>query len=471
VDEHCRITVVGERRQVDLAVPARAPIAAYVDALARLCAQERSDILPPAWSLATATAGPFAPERSLAELGIADGQVLYLRDVIAEEFADPVVYDVAERVTEVAEGILGRRWDPRSRAMTVMAFGLGWLIATLIVLASRHQVRSAVLVDFAVASGLVLPTLAWMAAERRWPVPPRLREILALSAVPTLALAARTLVTTHLSATMHLFARMDGPHGVMTAAGLTAVALGGGAMIGAFLAFSASPGVSTCAVLLAAVVVALLGATLAMVKASGIESAAFAAAAAYGLLTIAQRTASRIVTFAYRSAAARLLAEEDGDPVATAVRAATTLLVSWSGGLAVVLAIALVPLAASRSPYAVGEASCLGFALLLRAGSVPLVAEVLPVALAGTIGLFTLLLVGPGHLGWRSWTAPVCLGLIAGLLLIYGFRRLMRRPEAPSMTRPRWLTSFSSVLAGVGAALAVAPSGVFARFVELGHHL
>jgi hypothetical protein len=145
--------------------------------------------------------------------------------------------------------------------------------------------------------------------------------------------------------------------------------------------------------------------------------------------------------------------------------------VFWSGGLAVVLAAALVPLAASRSPYAAAEAGCLGFALLLRAGSVRLVAEVLPVALAGTIGLFTLLLIGPGHLGWRSWTAPVFLVLIAGLLLAYGFRRLMRRPELPSMARPRWLTSFSSILAGVGAALAIELSGVFARFVELGHHL
>jgi hypothetical protein len=465
MDEHCRITVVGERRQVDLAVPARVPIATYVDTVARLCAQERSDILSPAWSLATATATPFAPERSLAEVGVVDGQVLYLRDVIAEEFADPVVYDVGERVNELAEGALGRSWDPRTRTMTVMTFGLGWLIATLIMLASRHQVRSAVLVDFAVASSLVLPTLAWMAAERPWPVPTRLREILALSAVPTLALAARTLATTH------LFAQMHGPHADRTAAGLTAFALVAGAMIGAFLAFNASPGVTTCAMLVAAGVVALLGGTLAMVKASALESAAIAAAADYGLLTFAPWTASRIVTVAYRSAAARLPPEQDDDPVATAMRAATTLLVFWSGGLAVVLAAALVPLAASRSPYAAAEAGCLGFALLLRAGSVRLVAEVLPVALAGTIGLFTLLLIGPGHLGWRSWTAPVFLVLIAGLLLAYGFRRLMRRPELPSMARPRWLTSFSSILAGVGAALAIELSGVFARFVELGHHL
>lgn len=465
MDEHCRITVVGERRQVDLAVPARAPITTYIGTLARLCAEERSDILPPSWSLATATAGPFPPERSLAELGIIDGQVLYLRDVIADEFSDPVVYDVGERVTEVAEGILERRWDSRARTMTGMACGLGWLIATLIVLASRHQVSSGVIVELAVASSLTLPALAWIAAERRWPVPQRLREILALSAVPALAVAAQTLAATHLGA------RMDGSHALMTPAGLTVFALFAGALIGASVAFSTSPSVTTCAVLLTAVVVALLGGALAMVKASGVESAAVAAVAAYGLLTIAPRTVSWIVTFAYQSAAARMPAEEDGDPVTTALRAATTLLTFWSGGLAVVLAVALVPLAASRSPYAAALAGCLGLALLLRAGSVRLVAEVLPVGLAGAVGLFALILVGPGQLGWPTWPAPVCLGLIAEVLLMYGFRRLMRRPGLPAMARPRWLTSFSSLLGGVSAALAVGTSGVFARFIEIGHHL
>ncbi len=464
MDEHCRITVVGGHRQVDLAVPADAPITTYVGTLARLCGQESNDILPPAWSLATAAAEPFAPERSLAELGIVDGQILYLRDVIAEEFAEPVVYDVGERVTEVADGIL-RRWDPRTRTITVMVCGLGWLIATLIVLASRRQVSGAVLADSAVIPGLVLPALAWIAAERRWPVPLRLREILALSAVPALALAGRVL------ASSHVLARMDSRHAIMTAGGLTLAATICGALIGAFLAFTASPSVTTSAVLLAAALVALLAAGLAMLKASGVESAAVVAVAAYALLTITPRTVSWIVTFADRTAAMRMPAEEDDEPLATAVRAATTLLVLWSGGLAAVIAAALVALAASRSPYAAAAAGCLGIALLLRAGAVRLVAEVVPVGLAGAIGLFTLLLVGPGHLGWRTWTAPVFVGVIAAGLLIYGFRRLLRNPELPPVARPRWLTGFSSVLAGGSVALAVATFSAFSRFVELGHHL
>src|SRR5258708_25725941 len=100
VDERCRITVVSGHRQVDLAVPAEAPITTYIDAVARLCAPESNDMLPAAWSLGTVTEGPFPPERSLAELGIVDGQILYLGDVIADERADPVVRDVGERVAE-----------------------------------------------------------------------------------------------------------------------------------------------------------------------------------------------------------------------------------------------------------------------------------------------------------------------------------------------------------------------------------
>jgi hypothetical protein len=264
---------------------------------------------------------------------------------------------------------------------------------------------------------------------------------------------------------------MEGRHAIMAAAGLSMAAVACGALIGAFVAFTASPSATTCAVLLAAVLAALLGGTLAMLKASVVECAAVVAVAGYGLLTIAPATVSWIVTFACRTAAMRMPPEEDDEPVATAARAATTLLVLWSGGLSALIAAALVALATSRSPYAVAAAACLSIALLLRAGAVRLAAEVVPVGLAGAAGLFTLLLVGPGNLGWQAWTAPVFAGLIAGGLLVYGFRRLMRSPELPPATRPGWLTGLSSVLAGGSVALAIATFGAYSRFIELGHHL
>ncbi|MEV6029086.1 EsaB/YukD family protein [Streptomyces sp. NPDC052036] len=102
MDEYCRITVVGKPRKVDLAVPAAAPIVSYVDNLASLCDQETADIMPAAWTLRAAVGSPIAQQRSLSELGITDGQVLYLRDAVADELVEPVGHDIGERVTEAA---------------------------------------------------------------------------------------------------------------------------------------------------------------------------------------------------------------------------------------------------------------------------------------------------------------------------------------------------------------------------------
>ncbi len=473
VDEHCRITVVGGHRQVDLAVPADAPITAYIDTVARLCAAESNDTLPAAWSLGTVTAGPFAPERSLAELGVVDGQLLYLRDVIADEYEDPVVRDVGEQVAEAVEGGLHHRWDATARTITVMAFGLGLLISSLVVLALRHQASTSALADIAVTSGLVLPALAWVAAERRWPVPSHLREALALSAVPILVFAAWMIFTAHWHAHSRALHALLSETG-LTETGLTAAVMVGAALVGALLAYAATSGVTTCAVLFATAVAAVLCGVLAAVRAGAVESASAVAVVAFGLLVAAPTTVSWMVPFACRRPRARLHAgeehaDQDEDAVAAAVRAATTLLVVWVGGLAAVLAAALVPMAASRSPYAAAAAGCLGLAVLLRAGAARLVAEVVPVGLAGAIGLFTLLSVGPGHLGWPGWTAKTATGIAAGLLT-YGFRRLFR-PGLARAARPRWMTECSSLLGGISVALALATTGVLSRFVELGHHI
>jgi hypothetical protein len=350
--------------------------------------------------------------------------------------------------------------------VTILAAGIAWLVAALIALAARHQLSTVVLGDIAATFGILLPAVAWTAGERGWPVPRQLREALALSAVPVLAVAARVIVTGQ------WFTRMDGPHGAMTPGGLAAAALVVGALAGAVIAYPASPGVTTFTVLLAALLAAVLGVCLAVAKAHGPAAAVVVAVVAFGLLTVTPTTAGRIVAFSDKRARARGVADgRDDDPVATAVSTAATLLIVWSGVLAAVLGAALVPMAASRSPYAAAAAGCLGLAVLLRAGAARLTAEVVPLLLAGATGLFTLLLAGPGHLGWPSWTAPTGAVAIAAILLVYGFRRLMRRPEVPAVTRPRWLTGFSSTLGGTGAALAIATFGVFGRIVELGHHI
>ncbi|MGW1726753.1 EsaB/YukD family protein [Streptomyces sp. NPDC002306] len=464
MDEHCRITVVGERRKVDLAVPAGAPIVSYADTLARLCEQDAADIMPAAWTLGAATGSAFSPEWSLSELGITDGQVLYLRDAADDGLDDPVVHDVAERVAEASDGPLNRRWDARSRTYALTALALGWLVATLLVLAARRWTGLGVLFDLSLGAGLALPVLAWTATERNWSVPAGLRMTMALCTVPALALCAWSAAPAYGVGGLGL-------DGIMTDTGLAVSASAVGALLGAFLAAVAAPGVTTSATQFTAVLVALLCIGLAVLGAGAVQAACVVAVVAFGLLTVVPGAVSRTVAHTWRRVRMRAQEEPRDDDVADAVRAATVLLATWSGLLCLGLAGALVVMAASASPYADAAAGLLGLAVILRAGSARLVAEVVPQLLAGAAGLFTLLITAPERFGGVSWAAPACSALTAVVLLVYGFRRMLRRPELPAMARPRWLAGFGSVLAGGSAALAVATFGAFGALVDLGRHI
>ena len=468
MDEQCRITVVGERRQADLAVPADAPITTYVESLARICGQSRADTMPAAWSLAVAAHEPFAPERSLAQSGVVDGQVLYLRDVTAHEFDEPVVYDVAERVAEVAGGMLEHGWTARTRAVAVAAAGLGWLMAALVVSLLSGRMAHRVIGDLTVTAGLVLPALAWVATERRWPLPWRLREAFALAAVPLFALGARVLAAAEWTS------GADGPGGALTRGGFTLDALAVGALLGALLAYAAAPGVVTCTVLIGAAVAAAAGTLLALVGADGTQLAATAAVCVFVLLVFSAQTASAVVGHVYRREAARTPAgsgEAGGDRVAAAVAAARTMLVAWTCFLAAAGTAALVGLAASPSRSGVALAACLGVALLLRAGGGRLAAEVVPVGAAGAAALCAVMVLGADRLGWTGWTAPGTACLVAVLLLAYGFRGLMRGSGPLERARPAWATSAASLAGGAAIALAVATFGVFGSILDFGQRL
>jgi hypothetical protein len=287
---------------------------------------------------------------------------------------------------------------------------------------------------------------------------------MALCAVPALALGAWSAALGH--GTEQL-----GVAGLMTRTGLAVAGLAVGALLGAFLAAVAAPAVTTSATLFTAVVAVVLGVGLASLGASGVQAASVVAVVVFALLTVVPSAVSGTVAFTWRRVRMRVQEEPRDDEVADAVRAATVLLATWSGALSVVLGGSLVVMAASTSPYANLSAGLLGLAVLLRAGAARLVAEVVPLLLAGTAGLFTLLTTGPERFGSAGWVGPVCSALTAAVLLVYGFRRMMRRPDLPAMERPRWLTGFGSVLAGGTVPLAVATFGAFGSIVGLGHHI
>src|SRR4051794_656359 len=100
LDRRSRITVVGGDKRVDVALPSESPIGEYVVGLADLCGQTAGGLMTPAWSLAPAGREPWPVELSLAEAGVADGQVLYLCDSARDPGTAPVVEDVEELVAD-----------------------------------------------------------------------------------------------------------------------------------------------------------------------------------------------------------------------------------------------------------------------------------------------------------------------------------------------------------------------------------
>ena len=189
--ERRRVTVVGARRRVDLVVPARASIAEYAPNLLLWCGQlEFDNTFPPAWSLALPGAAPFAPELSLAELGVLDGATLYLRDAAAGEFDEPRVTELEDVVAEANRTAF--QWDERYRAYTMVGFGIVALLAGFIGLLRVGDQRAGVVFG-TVLAGSGLAMLGWHANRADWPLPVPMRVMVALGAVPMIAVTGAAL--------------------------------------------------------------------------------------------------------------------------------------------------------------------------------------------------------------------------------------------------------------------------------------
>src|SRR5262245_6574499 len=109
LDDRSRVTVVGARKRLDVSLPSEAPVGEYVGRLAELCGQDRRRVLPQAWSLSVPGRVSIPLGESLAEQGVTDGEVLYLRDLARDLDAAPVVEDIDEAVAAEADRL--RRKD------------------------------------------------------------------------------------------------------------------------------------------------------------------------------------------------------------------------------------------------------------------------------------------------------------------------------------------------------------------------
>ncbi|GAA4509233.1 hypothetical protein GCM10023191_070150 [Actinoallomurus oryzae] len=447
-DERCRITVVGERRSVDLAVSADAPIAEYAPMLADMCGQPDSDAMPAAWSLAPAGGAPFEPGQSLGAVGVLDGETLYLRDVLQGELDGPVVADIAEQVAELDDD--GIEWNARTRAYTTLALGL------LVALAGAGTLGFGaydvpVLAPVLFATGVASAVLARVAGAKVWPVPRGLRLALATAACPFLAFAALALP---LSGTTSL------------------VAVSVTASLGAFAAYLAVPAITTLVLQMICGPAMVLAISLAALRADQVEAAAVVAVVVFFLLGVLPRIAAQ--------AAAVPPGTVQTEDVEASVRRIQRLLVFLNAVCCVAMGVCLVVLSGSGDWFALGLVLCLGLALLCRASSSRLRGVVAAVLASGAIGLTALALRSSGHLfGPRGhlttahvpgWSAP-SVTLAAGVVVVWWGLVLCFRSSLQSADlaeRRSWPGPLAGFLGALSIPLAVGVFGVFDALMKAG---
>ncbi|MGW2836601.1 type VII secretion integral membrane protein EccD [Streptomyces sp. NPDC001493] len=449
-NERCHVTVVGARRRVDLAVPAESAIAEYTPALLGLVGQvEFDETFPPVWSLALPGAAPFAPETSLRECGVVDGTTLYLRDAAAGESDEPVVTDLEETVEQAGRD--SSAWDRRSRAYTTLVLGVLALIAGFFTLAWPGGRGGAAPVTGAaavlVALGLV--ALVRQATRQGWSLPAGLRLIMALSAVPLLAVAGATLPST-------------------SSTGSVLVALSAGAVLGALAGLFAVRHATTLAAVAITGLALLLTVCLTAGGATSLEASAVVGVVVPAVLGAAPRLSGHFAVLAGPDVAGPETGADADDEAAVLnlVERGRRLLTGINLLASAVAAGCMVVLGSSSRPFAVALAGCLGLALVLRAGRLTMAPAVVPVVAAGTAGLGVTLVRAPATFGAPGWTGPAALLFVAVLALAVGLGRAFRVDGADE--RPSWIDPLAGFLMVTCVPLAVGVFGVYSTLMDSG---
>lgn len=446
-NERCHVTVVGARRRVDLAVPADAAIAEYTPALLTLVGQvELDETFPPVWSLALPGAPPLAPEVTLREAGVADGATLYLRDVAAGEFDEPVVTDLEESVEETRDGVTA--WGRRVRAYTTLVLAVLGLVAAFVVLAWSGSADSRPGTGVgAMVVALALALLAWHSTRQGWSLSPGLRLIMACAAVPLLATSAACL-----------------PVASASLSGLL-LALSVGALVGALAGLLAIRHVTTLMAVALTGITLVLTAALTLGRTSLLESAAAVSVTTMGVLAAAPKAAGHFAVLAGSRAGGTDPYADEADVLRLVKRGQRVLIGTNVLGSAVAAAC-LVVLGAADDAFAVALTACLGLALILRAGRLTMAPAVVPMVAAGMLGLAVALVRTPGNFGAPAWSGPVALLCAAVLALAFGLGRAFRADSDEE--RPTWIDTLAGFFLLVSVPVAVGVFGVYASLLQSG---
>jgi type VII secretion integral membrane protein EccD len=443
------VTVVGENRRVNVALPAAAPIAEFVIWLARMCGNKDDDAFPAVWSVARAGSAPLPTASSLSASGVVDGEVLYLRDAAMGEADEPAVMELDEAVERAATRFESWRWTPRTRAVAWVSAGCAWLVAAFLALAADGRVRA----DGGRSGALVLAAalgssgLAAWACRRRKSMPGAVIAALAVSVIPQFAVAAWLAVGSHAT-----------PGGAMIAAAV-------GAVVGSVFCLAAVPGTVTAAVMVLVLTASSVAIVLSIIRADTAQSAGAAIVVAFALSSIAPQVVGKLVAYAPFERQRALL---DGGRVPEQVALAWWMLATWNLVIAVAEAAALVELASSRDAFALGLVGCASCALVIRGDSLYATA-VVPGALAGAVGALVLLLELSNRTHDAGWIVPSA-GAVIGLGLV-AFGLAGSFPGGRRKRGERLFAWASTVLRVACVPLMFGVFGVFGHLENLGRHL
>ncbi|MGW2701515.1 type VII secretion integral membrane protein EccD [Streptomyces sp. NPDC001340] len=361
-----RITLVGERRRVDLVLPSQEPVGLLLPEVMRLL-DDRVGERPQTRHLVTADGSALEPDTTLESAGVPDGAVLRLVRVEDAPSA-PVVHDVSDEAAGDLD-VRAWRWDARARRIVAAGASVVWALA------AGFMTRQGFAAEAAGAALLVSAAVAAVAAAL-------------LSRAGRKGLAAALVVVSAVVGVQGVWslAGAQGWSGTVRLAGVLAVVVaalvllgwcspfGRGALVGA----GALAGAGACwEVALAfqsggasAAGSARAGALLAVVSVVALGVLPRLALAASGLSGLDDRRSAGASVSRYQVATA-LAATHRGLALATVVTAV-------SGTVAGVLAVRAVTV------WTVLLAAAVTLVLALRARAYPLVGQVVALLAAST---------------------------------------------------------------------------------------
>jgi type VII secretion integral membrane protein EccD len=438
-----RVTLIGERRRIDLVLPSQEPVGLLLPEVMRLL-DDRASARPESRHLVTTEGSALAHDSTLESAGIPDGAVLRLVR-LEDAPAAPVVHDVTDEVADELN-VRAWRWSPASRRIVSGVATVGWAVLAAALARSEFAlpVVGSTLVTVAAVSALA-GALFGRSGQR--------------------GLATTLLVTGGTVAALGVWTLADA-HGWSGAARLAGVAvalvvtllllgwftaLGRGGLVGAVtvagcvlcweVAAAVQSGAGT------SVEQAHVGAVLSVVSVVALGVLPRLALMASGLSGLDDRRSSGASVSRYQVSTA-LTATHRGLALATLVLAASA------------MAAALLVLRAP-SAWTVLLAVVVTVVLALRARAFPLVTEV--VALFGAGAVVAVRLVGV----WQEHSGAV--GSLALLVTLAVLPLLVLAVQPAEHVRIR-LRRFGDVLESVGVIalvpLVIGAFGVYGRLLD-----